>query len=376
MESSNPTVVLTLIMKDEAEVIAHCLNSALPFVDAVVIVDTGSTDASIEIAEHVLKYTRGAIARMPWKGFADSRNDALELAKDFGDYALMIDADCEFVAEEDSNPQTLRDQLVGPAHQLAIRQGAVSYLRPAISRRDSGGRYRGVLHEWIQFPEGTPYPTVISGFHIANNVGRSARNKNPHKYFDDAAVFLRALESCEPELVPRYTFYLGQSYRDAGALGLALEAYERRISLGGWPDEVYFSQFMRAEIKAQIGRPREEIVSAYLEAHETNPRRGEALHGLARYARGIQAWNLAFMASSRGVSLVEPAGALFSNSSVYRTGLKFELSICSWYVGEFELGERLCVELLASNELNEADSSATVSNLALYRNRSSLEATA
>jgi len=369
MEPSSKSVVLTLIMKDEAEVIAHCLNSALPFVDAVAIVDTGSSDASIEIAEHVLKFTRGAIARLPWKGFAESRNDALELAKDFGDYALMIDADCEFVAEEGSNPQALRDQLVGHAHQLTIRSGTVSYLRPAITHRDSGARYHGVLHEFVRFPEGSPYPTEISGFHIINNVGQSARNKNPHKYFDDAAVLLRALESCEPELLPRYNFYLAQSYRDAGALGLALAAYERRIALGGWHDEVYFSQCVRGDIKRTIGRPKEEIVSAFLEAHETNPKRGEALHLLAVYARSIEAWNLAHMAASRGVGLVEPAGALFSDSTVYRTGLKFELSISCWYVGDFELGERLCEELLQDEALRENDRNATMSNLELYRNR-------
>lgn len=371
MTPSNSTIVLTLIMKDEADVIAHCLNSALPFVDAFAIVDTGSTDASIEIAEHVLRHSKKKIVQLPWRGYSGSRNDALDLAATLGDYALMIDADSEFVAADGSNPDTLRRQLTGPAHHVVMSVGGATYLRTAITHRDSGARYRGVLHEFVTLPDRPEPLSVVTGFRINNNVGVSARNKNPSKYLDDAMLIERELQNCEPDLVSRYTFYLAQSYRDAGELESALTTYERRITQAGWQEEVYYSKLMRAQLKLRLARPKEEIITAYLEAHELEPRRAEALYGLAAFARSIEHWQLAFMSALRVVNLREPVGSLFTAPFVYQVGVRFELSITCWYVGEFELGKRLCDELLDSGSLDDRHREATIRNRDFYIRRES-----
>ena len=47
----SPTLSLCMIVKNEEEYLSQCLNSAKSIVDEMVIVDTGSTDRTVEIAE-------------------------------------------------------------------------------------------------------------------------------------------------------------------------------------------------------------------------------------------------------------------------------------------------------------------------------------
>lgn len=81
-------VTAFLIVRDEAELLAGCLDSLAGAVDDVVVVDTGSTDATPEIAR-----ARGAVVvRHAWADdFARARNEALRHVR--GDWVLMIDAD-------------------------------------------------------------------------------------------------------------------------------------------------------------------------------------------------------------------------------------------------------------------------------------------
>src|SRR5580658_9036899 len=77
-----------IIVRDEAEHLDGCLRSLRGLVDEIVVVDTGSSDASVEVAR-----SHGAIvAHEPWQGgFAAPRNRSLELCS--GEGILYIDAD-------------------------------------------------------------------------------------------------------------------------------------------------------------------------------------------------------------------------------------------------------------------------------------------
>ncbi len=81
-------VSLCMIVKNEERVLADCLTSAKPFFRQIVVVDTGSTDRTIEIAER-----HGAeVVRIEWPdSFAQARNESLARAK--GRWIFWMDAD-------------------------------------------------------------------------------------------------------------------------------------------------------------------------------------------------------------------------------------------------------------------------------------------
>ena len=83
-----PTLSLAMIVKNEEKNLGHCLASVKDLVDEMVVVDTGSTDGTVALAESF-----GArLGHFPWTGdFAAARNESLRLST--GDWVLVLDAD-------------------------------------------------------------------------------------------------------------------------------------------------------------------------------------------------------------------------------------------------------------------------------------------
>ncbi len=85
-----PTLSLCMIVKNEEKHLARCLSSVKDVADEIVIVDTGSTDKTIEIAESF----SAKIFHFDWvNDFSAARNFAL--SKCTGDWILYLDADEE-----------------------------------------------------------------------------------------------------------------------------------------------------------------------------------------------------------------------------------------------------------------------------------------
>ena len=98
-----------LIVKDEEKALPGCLESLRGVVDEIVVYDTGSTDASVEIA-------KGAGAKVIegyWDDdFGRARNASLEHC--LGEWILWIDADEQFVCDNSAELRSImRDQLSG-----------------------------------------------------------------------------------------------------------------------------------------------------------------------------------------------------------------------------------------------------------------------
>ena len=83
-----PTISLCMIVKNEEKHIARCLDSVAELVDEIIIVDTGSTDRTVEIASN---YTAKVYSH-PWTDdFSEARNYSFSKAS--MDYCMWMDAD-------------------------------------------------------------------------------------------------------------------------------------------------------------------------------------------------------------------------------------------------------------------------------------------
>jgi tetratricopeptide (TPR) repeat protein len=94
MTEPRPTIALCMIVKNEEQFIGACIDSVRSFVDEIVVVDTGSTDRTVELARE-----RGArVEHFEWiNDFAAARNYAVDAA--ISDWILMLDADEELAPE-------------------------------------------------------------------------------------------------------------------------------------------------------------------------------------------------------------------------------------------------------------------------------------
>jgi tetratricopeptide (TPR) repeat protein len=131
-----------IIARDEAEHLPGCLDSISEVVDEVIVVDTGSTDTTVDLA----RAAGATVASRPWDNhFAAARNVALDLAR--GRWILYIDADERLSAADE-----LRDRLAATgavAGLVRFRPGRhyTRYHEYRLFRNRPDIRFRGAIHE-------------------------------------------------------------------------------------------------------------------------------------------------------------------------------------------------------------------------------------
>ncbi len=149
------TVSVCMIVKNEEEFLPRCLKSVAPFADEIIVVDTGSEDRTVAIAEE-----HGAIVHhYPWQGdFSSARNESLKYATK--DWVFIIDADEEVPAED---IEKLRFFLKQPdisvfsisVYNKSLQTGTVSSFLPSVRffRRRLNLRYYGIVHNRLKIPK-------------------------------------------------------------------------------------------------------------------------------------------------------------------------------------------------------------------------------
>ncbi|HET8899818.1 MAG TPA: glycosyltransferase [Rhodanobacteraceae bacterium] len=336
-------VCLSMIVRNEAAVIARCLASVRPAITSWAIVDTGSVDGTQDMVRECLADLPGHLLERPWVDFASNRNQALELARGQADYALIIDAD--EILEIDPGiaaPPTLDaaayylDQIMG--------YGDFAFASAKLLRLDAGWRWRGVLHE---YPALDPQPAIgrLAGLRV-RSFPDGARSQRPQreKYLDDAAVLRKALRA-EPDNA-RYAFYLAQSLRDAGETAAALEAYRHRMVMGGWAEERWYAAFQVGALLEQQHAPAAEVIDAWLHAFDLRPTRAEPMCELARYLRLMQRHASAHACARAAAELPLPDDLLFVDRSVYLWRARDEQAVSAYYCGHRAESRQLCLSLL------------------------------
>ncbi len=111
-----PTVALSMIVRDAAETLSRCLNSARGAVDEMLLADTGSRDGTVHLAEKL-----GArIVSIPWEDdFARARNRALAALQ--SEWVLVLDADEMLDPEAGQEIRRLIARPAADAFQVTIR---------------------------------------------------------------------------------------------------------------------------------------------------------------------------------------------------------------------------------------------------------------
>ena len=147
-EKSDVLLSACMIVKDEEENLPRCLTSMLDLADEFVIIDTGSTDRTVEIARSF-----GArVYHEPWQNdFSLHRNQSLERAT--GKWHLVPDADDEIVDtdKEETRRYLRRDDMptfLTVRHLIRHSNGPeITIFAPRVFRADAGYRYKHRIHE-------------------------------------------------------------------------------------------------------------------------------------------------------------------------------------------------------------------------------------
>ncbi|MGV3614785.1 MAG: glycosyltransferase [Fimbriimonas sp.] len=143
-------ISLCMIVRNEERVLRDCLQSARPFFQQIIVVDTGSDDATLEIAR-----SEGAeVYEFPWtESFSEARNESLRYAR--GKWCFWMDADDTLPFG--SGVEILRSALEAPSEIVAFvvpvqftDQGTAAGTRVdhvKLFRNLPGIQFEGRIHE-------------------------------------------------------------------------------------------------------------------------------------------------------------------------------------------------------------------------------------
>jgi len=314
------------MVKNEEKIIQRCMAAVEGIVDAYVITDTGSTDKTVEIASEFLKTHEGTIETCEWKDFGHNRSISFKNAQNYcksknwdlkQTYGLLLDGDMVFV------PGMLKQHPLGELGYTLIQSaGNLEYPNTRLIRMDYDWVCRGVTHEYWD-GECKHLPKEVAYIDDRND-GGCKDNKFPR----DLALLLKGVED-EP-LNVRYWFYLAQTYHSMGNWEQAIEAYKKRIEMGGWFEEVWYSHYMIAKSYELLQDPIlfEEWVQ---KAYQFYPKRAEALYCLVKYLRTKGEHFKAMHYIRLGKQIPLSKDSLFIERDVYSGLFEYEETICRFY---------------------------------------------
>ncbi|GGH67341.1 hypothetical protein GCM10008014_48680 [Paenibacillus silvae] len=245
------TISLCMIVKNEENSLPRCLDSVNGIADEIVIVDTGSTDRTRQIAS---RYT-DCIYDFEWvDDFAAARNFAFDQAS--CEYILWLDADDVFEAED-------RAKLIGLKHSLdpavdsvtmdynlsftADGKVAYSLRRNRLVRRDRQFRWIGAVHEYL----------AVAGHLLHSDI--AVTHKKDKEYTDRNLRIYRKREQAGEEFSPRDLYYFGNELKDHAQYEDAITYYGKFLATGlGWLEDQIAACQKIADCEAALKRPEQE----------------------------------------------------------------------------------------------------------------------
>jgi len=340
-----PLLCLVMIVKDEAHGIRQTLESVKPWIDRWLILDTGSTDGTQAIVREVLSDVTGSLYEEPFVDFGTTRSRALELAeKRFPDcvFSFMLSGD-ETLRHGDSLRMFCETQVerAEPEHEVYLIgvNHADGFMRSwRLIRQHRGWRYEGATHEWLNKPGARPPSLAVNGPLIHHDTSHLEPEVRRVRWERDKLLLLA--ETAKHPTETRWVYYLAQTLSCLGELELASHFYRKRITMGGWYEELFFAAYRIAQISMVQKRPWIYTQQCLLEAHGHCPHRAEPLYDIACHFMEEKNYPVAYLFARRACEVSFPTrDVLPFDVELYRF-LRWDLlGAAALRFGDFDLGE-------------------------------------
>jgi tetratricopeptide (TPR) repeat protein len=132
--------------------------------------------------------------------------------------------------------------------------------------------------------------------------------------------------------------------------GNAIKWYRKRIAMGGWFEEVYYSYYRIARCKLGMKRSWGEIQQAYEEAHKYLPSRMEPVFEIGKYYQENENYPEAYKWLIKASKIPFPSDqVLFLFKDIYEFRVWDALGIAAYYIGQYQDGINACIKALKSS---------------------------
>jgi glycosyltransferase involved in cell wall biosynthesis len=331
MGDKSISISLCMIVRNEEETIARCLDSVKGITDEIVIIDTGSTDRTKEIA---LQYTDRIINFVWIDDFAAARNFAFSQATK--DYILWLDAD-DVIADLDREKFLKLKENLDPSidvinmpYLLAFDQSGVatfSLRRNRLVKRSKNFRWIGAVHEYLEV-----YGSVLNSDICVTHKGIER---------DDSDRNLKIYEKRKAKgesFSPRDLFYYANELFDHQFYQRAIKVYREFLTTRkGWVEDNLSACGKLAECFQKLGQKDKEL-ECLLKSFEYATPRAEFCCRLGFYFLGSQQYEQGAFWYKLATKLEKPLNSWGPRIEACWTWLPhLQLCVCYDRLGKHEL---------------------------------------
>ena len=358
-----PTLCLNMIVKNESKIITRLFDSVIDIIDCYCICDTGSSDNTVELIKTYFsnKNIPGKVVLEPFKNFCYNRNFALKSCIGMSDFVLLLDADMILDVKE------FNKMYLNIFDSYTILQGNEHfyYQNVRIVRNNGLYNYSGVTHEYINTPSNNKSGHINKSQLFIKDIGDGGSKHD--KFERDIRLLTEGIKD-EPNN-ERYHFYLANTYCDSGKYEEAIKTYEKRIKLGGWNQEVWYSYYKMGHCYKNLDNISEAIYT-WMNGYDFLPNRLEGLYEIIKHYRIISKHKLAAkfyeIAKIHIDSNISRDNYLFLHNDVYTYKLYYEYTIIAAYIGINNINDEI-IKIL-NNSTDDSEKNNLLSNMKFYIN--------
>ena len=254
-----------MIVKDEEAVLERCLSSVKDLVDEIIIVDTGSTDKTKEIAANFTEH----IFDFEWiNDFSVARN--FSFSKATKDYILWLDAD-DVIEKKDQESFLKLKATIPPEVDSVMMEYHIDFdsskkptystMRNRLVRREKNFQWKGAVHEYLD----------VKGV-VARSNTAIYHKKLKESSDRNLQIYRERLKKNEP-FSPRDLFYYGNELHFHGFYLEALKIYQEYLETKkGWTEDNIAACIKMASCYAHLGDQDMQLTSLFQSFVFDNPR--------------------------------------------------------------------------------------------------------
>jgi glycosyltransferase involved in cell wall biosynthesis len=340
----NNLVKYTMIVKNAGPLLEQVLKENIPFMDSWCILDTGSTDDTVEIISKTLQSIPGKLYQEPFINFRDSRNRCLELAGTDCKFVLMLDD--TYVIREPT-PGSFREFLnitrgdqFADSFSLLIQSHDTEYYSNRITKSANQLRYIYTIHEVIQEHDNinVTIPKEVATIFDYRSDYMEKRTMD-RKQFDLDLLFKEY--ELNPD-DPRALYYIAQTYGCIGDEINKAKYFEKRIQhpVQGYIQEKIDALFELARTyNFKLNKPWDVVEPLYMQAWELDKNRPDSVYFIGIHWYLEKDYSLAYKYFKLAYSIGYPVNSQYSlkPTLTFHYTPKFLTEVC-FYQRDYPLG--------------------------------------
>ena len=320
------SISLCMIVRNEEKVLARCLNNVKGIADEIIVVDTGSTDATKRIAK---RFTN-KVYNFRWiDDFSKARN--FSFSKATCDYILWLDAD-DVITEDNRKKLLELKRNLSPNVDIVMMGydlgGNFQSTRERLFKREKNHQWQDPVHEFIPLVGNVLHRSDIFVTHKTDHKENILSDRNIKIY---ESVLKR-----DGSLSPRGKYYYARELKDHARYKEAINYFALFLDEGkGWKEDNISACFETAICFARLGE-RSNSLDVLLRSFRFDAPRAEICCMIGYYFKEKKDFETASAWFETALSLPRPLSTGFVSKDYYDFIPLLELVVCYDKLGQFK----------------------------------------